>query len=200
MSLYIHRENLELLWSIIQKNPLIDKVPDRETWFRSFIQMFYEKAEYIHMNATSLNQLNRQTLAAMVDDLKNISRMRSGISEPVLPLNSGSKERMAEYEQQFKQRQLEYKPIQPVLPEINFSEKMDDDAITNMDELIRRQKEMREYDISRVLENMPAPPQIESIKSIKQTSEVDELKTMVLELKKTVDRLREEVDALKEYQ
>jgi hypothetical protein len=107
---------------------------------------------------------------------------------------------MAAYEEQFKQRQLEYKPIQPVLPEVNFSEKMDDEAITNMDELIKRQKEMREYDISRVLENMPAPPQIESVKSIKQTSEVDELKTMVLELKKTVDRLREEVDALKEYQ
>lgn len=195
MSLYNHPENIDLLWSIIQKNPLFEKVPDRNTWFQSFIQSFYEKAQYIPMNTTSLNQINRQTLLAMVEDLKKID----GTTESTLPLNSGSKERMAAYEEQFKQRQLEYKPIQPVLPEVNFSEKMDDEAITNMDELIKRQKEMREYDISRVLENMPAPPQIESVKSIKQTSEVHELKTMLLELKKTVDRLREEVDALKEY-
>jgi len=197
MSLYIHRENIQLLWSIIQKNPLIAKIQDPETWFHSFIQTFYEKAQYVPMNASSLNQLNRQTLAAMVEDLKN-GRTNQSVSEPTLPLTSGSKERIAAYEEQFKQRQLEYEPIKPILPEVNFSEKIDDEAITNMDELIKKQIEMRNNDVARALENMPPPPQpVESIRPVKQSGDLHELRTMVLELQKTVQQLQSEIEIIK---
>ncbi len=197
MSLYIHRENIQLLWSIIQKNPLIAKIQDPETWFHSFIQTFYEKAQYVPMNASSLNQLNRQTLAAMVEDLKN-GRTNQSVSEPTFPLTSGSKERIAAYEEQFKQRQLEYQPIKPILPEVNFSEKIDDEAITNMDELIKKQIEMRNNDVARALENMPPPPQpVESIRPVKQSGDLHELRTMVLELQKTVQQLQSEIEIIK---
>jgi hypothetical protein len=197
MSLYIHRENIDLLWSIIQKNPLITKITDRETWFRSFIQFFYEKAQYLPMNAASLNQLNRQTLVAMVDDLKN-GPINQSVSDTALPLTSGSKERIAAYEEQFKQRQLEYQPIKPILPEVNFSEKIDDEAITNMDELIKKQIEMRNNDVVRALENMPPPPQpLESIRPVKQSGDLHELRTMVLELQKSVEQLKSEMEAMK---
>jgi hypothetical protein len=197
MSLYIHRENIDLLWSIIQKNPLIANIDDHEAWFHSFIQTFYEKAQYIPMNAASLNQLNRQTLAAMVDDLKN-GRINKSVSEPNPPLTSGSKERIAAYEEQFKQRQLEYQPIKPILPEVNFSEKIDDEAITNMDELIKKQIEMRNNDVARALENMPPPPQpVESIRPVKQSGDLHELRTMVLELQKNVEQLKIEMEAMK---
>ena len=197
MSLYIHRENIDLLWSIIQKNPLFSKIHDRETWFRTFIQAFYEKAQSLPMNAATLNQLNRQTLAAMVEDLKN-GRPNPSVSEPNLPLTSGSKERIAAYEEQFKQRQMEYQPIKPILPEVNFSEKIDDEAITNMDELIKKQIEMRNNDVARALENMPPPPQtVESVRPIKQSGDLHELRSMVLELQKTVQQLQSEIEIIK---
>lgn len=198
MSLYIHRENIQLLWSIIQKNPLISQIHDRETWFQSFIQTFYEKAQSLPLNAATLNQLNRQTLTAMIEDLKN-SRHNPSVSEPNLPLTSGSKERIAAYEEQFKQRQMEYQPIKPILPEVNFSEKIDDEAITNMDELIKKQIEMRNNDVARALENMPPPPsqQLESVRPIKQSGELHELKNMVLELQKTVQQLQSEIEIIK---
>lgn len=197
MSLYIHRENIDLLWYIIQKNPLISKIDDRKRWFNSFIQTFYEKAQSLPMNAATLNQLNRQTLAAMVEDLKN-GRANPSVSEPNLPLTSGSKERIAAYEEQFKQRQLEYQPIKPILPEVNFSEKIDDEAITNMDELIKKQIEIRNNDVARALENMPPPPQtVESIRPMKQSGDLHELRTMVLELQKTVQQLQSEIEIIK---
>ena len=197
MSLYIHRENIDLLWSLIQKNPLITNIVDRETWFNSFIHTFYKKAQTLPMNTTSLNQLNRQTLAAMVEDLKN-KHTNKTVSEEVLPFTSGSKERIAAYEEQFKQRQLEYQPIKPVLPEVNFSEKIDDEAITNMDELIKKQIEMRNNDVVRALENMPPPPQpLESVRPIKQSGELHELRTMVLELQKNVEHLKTEIEIIK---
>jgi hypothetical protein len=198
MSLYIHRENIQLLWSIIQKNPLIAKIQYPETWFHSFIQTFYEKAQSLPMNASSLNQLNRQTLAAMVEDLKT-GRTNQSVSEPTLPLTSGSKERISAYEEQFKQRQLEYQPIKPILPEVNFSEKIDDETITNMDELIKKQIEMRNNDVARALENMPPPPpqQLESIRPVKQSGDLHELRTMVLELQKTVQKLQSEMEIIK---
>lgn len=197
MSLYIHRENIDLLWYIIQKNQLISKIDDRKRWFNSFIQTFYEKAQSLPMNAATLNQLNRQTLAAMVEDLKN-GRANPSVSEPNLPLTSGSKERIAAYEEQFKQRQLEYQPIKPILPEVNFSEKIDDEAITNMDELIKKQIEIRNNDVARALENMPPPPQtVESIRPMKQSGDLHELRTMVLELQKTVQQLQSEIEIIK---
>jgi hypothetical protein len=197
MSLYIHRENIQLLWSIIQKNQLIVKIHDPETWFQSFIQTFYEKAQSLPMNAASLNQLNRQTLVAMVEDLKN-SRTNQSVSETALPLTSGSKERISAYEEQFKQRQLEYQPIKPILPEVNFSEKIDDEAITNMDELIKKQIEMRNNDVARALENMPPPPKLlESIRPVKQSGDLHELTKMVLELQKTVQKLQSEMEIIK---
>jgi hypothetical protein len=199
MSLYIHSENIQLLWSLIQKIPLITKIDDRETWFNSFIQTFYKKAQTLPMNTTSLNHLNRQTLAAMVEDLKNVHANKS-VSADVLPFTSGSKERIAVYEEQFKQRQLEYQPIKPVLPEVNFSEKIDDEAITNMDELIQKQIEMRNNDVARALENMPPPPpqSLESVRPIKQSGDIHELRTLVLELQKTLQKLQADMESFRQ--
>jgi hypothetical protein len=93
---------------------------------------------------------------------------------------------------------MEYQPIKPVLPEVNFSEKIDDEAITNMDELIKKQIEMRNNDVARALENMPPPPQqLESVRPIKQSGELHELKTIVLELQKNVEQLKSEIEAMK---
>jgi hypothetical protein len=199
MSLYIHSENIQLLWSLIQKNPLITKIDDRETWFNSFIQTFYKKAQTLPMNTTSLNHLNRQTLAAMVEDLKNVHANKS-VSADVLPFTSGSKERIAAYEEQFKQRQMEYQPIKPVLPEVNFSEKIDDETITNMDELIQKQIEMRNNDVARALENMPPPPpqSLESVRPTKQSGDIHELRTLVLELQKTIQKLQADMESFRQ--
>lgn len=58
--------------------------------------------------------------------------------------------RMSMYNDQFNMRQQEYtNMIKPPAPPIaNFSEKIEDEAITNMDELLQQQIKQREYDIA----------------------------------------------------
>jgi hypothetical protein len=67
---------------------------------------------------------------------------------------------LSTYNEQFNARQQEYtnmlKP--PAQPIPNFGEKVDDDVITNMDELLEQQKKQREYDISHVISPPPLTP------------------------------------------
>ena len=80
MSLFIHRENQELLWNIINKSqPFIERFknshPNNSTeWFRSIIQTYYyENNLHNIQNITplTLNTINRNVLSYMVSYLKN---------------------------------------------------------------------------------------------------------------------------------
>ena len=79
MSLFIHRENQELLWNIINKSqPFIETFKNSHPnnaneWFRSNIQSYYyENNLHIIQNITpaTLNTLNRNLLSYMVSKLK----------------------------------------------------------------------------------------------------------------------------------
>ena len=79
MSLFIHRENQELLWNIVSKSqPFIETFknshPNNATdWFRSIIQSYYyENNLHNIQNITpsTLNTLNRNLLSYMVSKLK----------------------------------------------------------------------------------------------------------------------------------
>lgn len=54
------------------------------------------------------------------------------------------------YNTAFEEKQREYRMLQqrPPVPEVNFTEKTEDEPITNMDELIEQQRKEREQDFS----------------------------------------------------
>ena len=62
-----------------------------------------------------------------------------------------------EFAEKFTNRQKEYESMlqKPLVPEVQFSEKMEDGVIQNMDELIERQLKQRELDIANY---SPLPP------------------------------------------
>ena len=157
---YIHPENQKLLWNTIQKTPIFNNLGSQQTqWFKSVIQRFYEE----YPNAAKINtkdelqNINRATISFMVNNLKELVQPIQPVSqysetnrENALPSNTGSNERMAYYNDQFNNRQKEYESMnaKPLPPTNNIvDEKISDDAITNMDELIRQQIEQRELEL-----------------------------------------------------
>jgi hypothetical protein len=82
MSSYVHPENQQLLWNILQNTELVTQFFSKyepihkERWFKSVIQMFYEKNKHIHIDLQELNRLNRETLSYM------ISSIRERVTEP----------------------------------------------------------------------------------------------------------------------
>jgi hypothetical protein len=65
-----------------------------------------------------------------------------------------------EFQEQFSNRQKEYETMfqKPLPKEINFSEQMEDGVITNMEELIQKEKRQREMEISQQFTVGVLPP------------------------------------------
>uniref|UniRef100_A0A6C0B7G4 Uncharacterized protein n=1 Tax=viral metagenome TaxID=1070528 RepID=A0A6C0B7G4_9ZZZZ len=168
MSLFIHSQNQALLWNTISnmditKAIFIEGSPQKSIWFKNIIEEFYIKYYGRNISLDELRELNRQVIAFMVDNLKSIyknsSRPQSVQLQPQQPQNIVrepqtiySRNEPQSQNNQFDIRQKEYETMvkKTPPPEVNFSENIKDEPISNMEELIRQQQEMRAYDISSI--------------------------------------------------
>jgi hypothetical protein len=198
-NLYVHPENQELLWNNINKIPMFQAmgqgIPNyKEQWFKTIIENFYEKYPIVD-NKPLLQKINRDTLGYMIEVLKsNMSNTNSRMNIPqknmgsagVVPNINGFQEpnylgkdaekvqKQELYNQAFGERQKQYEQMfaKPPAPEVNFSEKLDDRPISNMDELIERHRKERETELNKFsplnkflptptqTNNTPLPPSI----------------------------------------
>jgi len=205
---YIHPDNQTLLWNTIRKAPNFEKLGINKTqWFKSIIQDFYENEGKFIRTQIDLQNINKSTIAYMVHALKQMSTS--------LPSTSGSAERISQYNDEFNNRQKEYemmnaKPLPPQIDQVN--EKIADEAITNMDELIRQQLAQREQELKMFgqspqqiqpsatkQDNVAIEPIATEKKSVSwkndiDRKEIDELREMVLQLKETVESLKKQIN------
>ena len=205
---YIHPDNQTLLWNTIQKAPNFEKLGENKSqWFKAIIRDFYENDGKNINNQADLQTINKSTIAYMVHSLKQLNT--------ALPSTTGMNERISHYTEQFNDRQKEYermnaKPLPPQIDQIN--EKIADEAITNMEELIRQQLNQREQEL-KMFGQQPATPlpvqpvngsaAVEPItpekKSVKWRdeslkNEIDELRVIVMQLKETVESMKENMN------
>jgi len=156
---FIHPENQKILWKKINRTVVFQECPvsleEKQHWFKQIIQLFFNEYKYIPID---LKELNRKTILHMINDLTQQNRMYKSnsfqsINETFTPMNmyEGSKKSIEkENTSGFEERKKEYEfMMKPSIPDkINFTEKVEDDVITNMDELVRKHKEQREADFS----------------------------------------------------
>jgi len=205
---YIHPDNQTLLWNTIQKAPNFEKLGENKSqWFKAIIRDFYENDGKNINNQADLQTINKSTIAYMVHSLKQLNT--------ALPSTTGMNERISHYTEQFNDRQKEYermnaKPLPPQIDQIN--EKIADEAITNMEELIRQQLNQREQEL-KMFGQQPATPlpvqpvngsaAVEPITPEKKSvqwrdeslkNEIDELRLIVMQLKETVESMKENMN------
>ena len=172
MSLYVSAENQTLLWTIIHKNQLAQQFflkisgNQKEIWFKSIIQLFYVQNQNRNLNIHELQQINRDTLSYMVNYIrerisiiKDPDVMTSGPGPASVPGQSISTiptqdnprpvNKQTMFTEQFNVRQKEYDNMfEKKTPEkIDFAENIDDQPISNMDELIRTHMKQREDEL-----------------------------------------------------
>lgn len=183
MALYIHPENQKLLWTTIQKNPKFQQLPfSKEEWFSNIIKSFYEKVQYKVLSQPELMQLNRQTISYMMEDIQLHLSERPKFTESKKMVN------------EFSLRQQEYETaLKPKIPPVaDFSEKISDDTIQNMDELIQLQIRQRDYDVEKAKELMPPPPSpvisnpLPNVDIVKKISDLEE----------KIDKLHEKMEKM----
>lgn len=168
MALFIHPENQNILWEMLNRIPLCNSVfpegqkNEKNNWFKSTIQEYYNRLPQ-NITRNDLYQINREVLSTMIKKLGQLSIQSSQnsidrgvfsrLDKPVETKKSTYEERQSQYNSMF-----ENKKPDP----IDFSEKFDDDVITNMNELIENQRKMRELELQQF-----APKPIESLQNSK---------------------------------
>ena len=91
--MYIHPENQELLWKVVNKNPVIEQyfstypTKIQESWFKQIISSFYEQNRNNVANSDQLYEINKNTLTYMVQDInRNVQyvneKRRSTTNQP----------------------------------------------------------------------------------------------------------------------
>lgn len=183
MALYIHPENQKLLWNTIQKNPKFQQLPfSKEEWFSSIIKTFYEKVQYSALNSQELLQLNRQTISHMMENIQLHLSERPKFAESKIMVN------------EFTMRQQEYESaLKPKIPPVaDFSEKISDDTIRNMDELIQQQIRQRDYDVEKAKELMPPPLNVSNSTPTVDNNLIKQMNT----IEEKIDKLYEKMEKI----
>jgi hypothetical protein len=180
MSLFIHSENQTLLWNIISnmeitKTVFVEGSPQKSAWFKNIIEEFYIKNYSRNLTTNDLRDLNRSVVSYMVENMRSVQNRSSAYQseapkrtvyqEPQTVYSRNNQQasivnKTDEYNQQFSRRQQEYESMvkKPLPPEVNFSDNIKDEPISNMEELLKQQQRQREYELNSV---RPAPPQPE---------------------------------------
>ena len=175
MSLYIHPENQELLWKIVNKNPLIQSYfssypPNiQETWFKQTISSFYDQNRANVATSEQLYEINKNTLSYMIQDVKrNVEFMENNRAQQqprtnqqspndLLKPYSVTENKEDRFTDQYNQYQQNYQSMfDKKVPEtIDFREQFNDQPISgNMEDLVQRHLRERDEELKKYA---PAP-------------------------------------------
>ena len=161
MALFIQAENQNILWEMVNKLPLCNtvfpisgngsQIKEKEQWFREIIQeCYYNIPQNITRN--DLYKINRDVLSRMMNNLVSLSSkntaniIEGGNNRLDNRLDKRGEINSTKQQTDFVSQYNSMFEIQKPKP-IDFSEKLDDDVITNMSELIEKQRKMRELEI-----------------------------------------------------
>lgn len=197
MSLFINNENQNLLWNIINKTDVFKHVfysgsPNNPNiWFRNIIQKFYSEYPFIQKN--DLNDLNKKVISFMIGIL-NQQGIESQGSHPQLLIQENPMQKSDVFNRQFMERQKEYETLlsKPTPPKPEFIDNIKDEAISNMDELLLKQKLIRDQDITALL-----PPQNKNV-VISENNEIETLKIKVARIEEELMKFSEILQNLQE--
>lgn len=113
MALYIHPENQELLWKIINNNPYVNEMfskinpTQRSEWFKSIVAKFYTQVENKNLTVDELHMLNKDTLSYMVKYTQNI------IAQTQAPTQASPPQLQQQYPVNSRQMQPPQSPSSP---------------------------------------------------------------------------------------
>jgi len=161
MAAFIKKDNQELLWNTINKSELFIKhlqlgsLYNPTEWFKNIIQKFYYENKKPNLSYSELKELNRNVLLYMLNELRNIHIQP--MSPPKietfqekasnLPLYNEKKQDSYSYQLELRQREYDMMNEKSQPPKPEFVENMKDEAISNMDELIKKHLEDREREL-----------------------------------------------------
>lgn len=174
MSLFIHSDNIQIIWQTIQSfnlfHELFNDPKSKEVWFDKIITQFNETTKNV-VTSKQLIELNRNTIDFMVNDLKNNNlRYRTNQNQNnhnIASMPAREKQTVigSDLDTLYVQRQKEYENMRKnsIPPEIDFRITEIDEPIQDINLLIEKHKKERQYsfavkkETSTVNKQIPTP-------------------------------------------
>lgn len=172
MEWYISTSNQNLLWDTIHRVPFVSSIPlsIRETTFRNIVEYYYGGIRNNqNLDLSQKKEMNRRTISDFLSTIQTQSNIQSvsrtitsnielnPINQMINQMINNNSHKMVETKQEksqreFTERQQMYEQMtaKPDIPSSDiFREKVnvDDDAIQNMDDLIKKYQIEREKDM-----------------------------------------------------
>lgn len=173
MTLFISNENQELLWNIFNSNKYISNmdIDFKSNWFKQTVAIYYEKYNNVYIKPKDVIKINKEFILHIKQDLKFINEYnKKKEEEEKLLKQEYEKQNKFLREQQdkisnenflksqslepkpddvnrnFQERQTEYSNLLTPKPpkDVDFTEKDEQDVITDMESLLKKQQEERE--------------------------------------------------------
>jgi len=218
----VNPENQKLLWNIINKHPniteyFLNKAPENKSyWFQSCIGYIYENIKHEKLSIEKLQHYNKETLIYMLSTIKkpptNDSRNEIQFTSTKPLQQNVSKSDLLN--KNFAIRQKEYEDMnEKKIPDtIDFRDKIDDEPISNMDEVLKAHLQMRENELKQyaplpvISENKNIIDNIDNsiIQESKtkktvswEDSEIEILKNQLTDVLRKMEKMQEEINVLK---
>lgn len=173
MTLFISDKNQQLLWSILNKNEDIKNLDTefKSNWFKQTVGIYYEKYINTYLTTKNIVNINKEFIIHIKNDLKFIKEYNNKKEEEnkiyIQEIESQQKYINEQQEKQnkedflksyntdkkdddvsrnFHERQTEYTNLLTPKPpdDVDFSEKKDEDPITDISALLEKQQKERE--------------------------------------------------------
>lgn len=182
MTQFISKDNSNLLWDILNENPLFLKFSkNKEDLIMKVLQddmkSFYERNDHI----SNLMELNKNFISYITNAL----------------LEKNTKSKSVSFEETFKKKEEEYQQAfnPPAPPQINFSDEQIDEKISNLDDLITNVMQSRQFDIQQIeQQNDIIKNEQEEDKKVKKQIEIQ--KNSINSMDNRLLRLEEKIDNL----
>lgn len=148
MNWYIHPDNQNLLWNTIHRIPTVSSVSlsVRENTFRSIVEYYYNRFQNRDLNISEKTQINRETISTFMQQIKDIPK----------PKTVESKQEKSQREFTERQQLYEQMTAKPETPSTELFLEKEDEAIQNIDDIIRKYQDERDKDMQLL------PPPIET--------------------------------------
>lgn len=113
MDSFITQQNKQLLWNILIKVPLFNKIEqnDRFTWFETQINNIYQHNKNTHHRNSDLRTFNKDAITIMINILKQIPENKTSLFEQVEDHALSNLNELVEAQKQ--KRELDIQKITP---------------------------------------------------------------------------------------
>jgi hypothetical protein len=150
---FVTNENVDLLWEVIMENKKVDNKDEFRKYFIDNLKFFFQEQQkqFAPGNKFDLVETNKSFISQFV--LQGSKQVNTG---SFVTAEEIQKNRMSEFEQEFVKKQNEFKQFMthqvPETPQ--FSEKLNDEPIGDMTNLIAMTLTQRNLDIDQLRSNI----------------------------------------------